>query len=321
MFKNLLRIVVVVGLVVSVSTVFICAPASGADFPKKAVRIIVTAGVGGGEDGEIRGLMPFLQKHLGVNVMIENIGGAGGKIALEKLQKTEPDGYTLLFSTFPKPIVVEYMEKVAYRTKDFTPVYAWTRSNQLIVGHVDGWKNFNEFLKAAKAKTLAGGFTGRGSTTHVAGLLAVDALGIKVNWVPYEGSGETLAALAGKHIDFVINLASTSLPLIEGGRLRPLLLVSDERDPFFPDVPVPKELGFSVPALPGVRGLVAPPKTPAAIVKVIEEATSKAVKEASYVDWAKKRKMVIKPLTHEEFGKDILESYPKVEKIQQKLKD
>lgn len=321
MFKNLLRIVVVAGLVASVSAVFVCAPVNGAEFPRKAVRIIVTAGVGGGEDGEIRGLMPFLQKHLGVNVMIENIGGAGGKIALEKLQKTEPDGYTVLFSTFPKPVVIEYMEKVAYRTKDFTPVYAWTRSNQLLLGHVDSWKTFDEFLKAAKAKPLAGGFTGRGSTTHVAGLLAMDALGVKVNWVPYEGSGETLGALAGKHIDFVINLASTSLPLIEGGRLRPLLLVSDERDPFFPDVPVPKELGFSVPALPGVRGIVAPPKTPAAIVKALEEATSKAVKEPAYVDWAKKRKMVIKPLNPQEFGKDIAESYPKVEKIQQKLKD
>jgi tripartite-type tricarboxylate transporter receptor subunit TctC len=321
MFKNLLRIVVVIGLGVAGGAVFVCAPASGADFPKKPVRIIVTAGVGGGEDGEMRGLMPFLQKHLGVNIMVENIGGAGGKIALEKIQKTEPDGYTLLFSTFPKPIIIEYMEKVSYRTKDFTPVYAWTRSNQLLVGHVDNWKTFDEFLKAAKAKTLIGGFTGRGSTTHVAGLLAVDALGIKVNWVPYEGSGETLGALAGKHIDFVVNLASTSLPLIEGGRLRPLILFSDERDPFFPDVPVPKDLGFAVPALPGVRGIVAPPKTPAAIVKVLEEATSKAVKEASFVDWAKKRKMVIKPLNPQEFGKNIVESYPKVEKIQQMLKD
>jgi len=73
---------------------------------------------------------------------------------------------------------MEYMEKVSYRTKDFTPVYAWTRSNQLLVGYVDRWKTFDEFLKAARPNA-GGRVTGRGSTVHVAGLLAADALGLK----------------------------------------------------------------------------------------------------------------------------------------------
>ncbi len=66
---------------------------------------------------------------------------------------------------------------------------------------------------------------------------------------------------------------------------------------------------------------MAPPQTPAAIVKVMEEGISRVVKEANFVDWPKKRKMVIKPLNAQEFGKDIAESYPKVEKIQQMLKE
>jgi tripartite-type tricarboxylate transporter receptor subunit TctC len=258
---------------------------------------------------------------LGVNVFIENIAGAGGKIAFEKIQKTEPDGYSLIFSTFPKSITMEYMDKVNYRTTAWTPIYAWTWSNQMLVVHADAWKNFNDFVKAAKAKTLVGGFTGRGSTTHVAGLLAMDALGIKVNWVPYEGSGETLAALAGKHIDFVMNLASTNAPLVEAGKLRALILFSDERDPYFPDIPLPKDLGFSVPSLPGIRGLMAPPNTPSSIVKVLEEACSKTIKEPNYLEWAKKRRMVILPLTASEFGRMLIETYPKVEKIYPMLKE
>jgi len=102
-----------------------CSLAYSADFPRKPVKLIATADAGGGEDTEARGIAPFLQKYLGVNVLIENQGGAGGKIAFEKFQKTEPDGHNLIVTTFPKSIIIEYMGKVNYRTKDFTPVYGW----------------------------------------------------------------------------------------------------------------------------------------------------------------------------------------------------
>ena len=316
MFKKSYAIILMIGA----SIFFISSMTNGADFPRKPVKIIVTAGVGGGEDTELRAFLPFLQKQLGVMVSIEDIGGAGGKIACEKFERTEPDGYTLLYSTFPKTIVLEYTNNVNYKTKNFTPIYAWTRSDQMLVVHVDQWKTFDEFMNAARSRTLVGGVTGRGSTTHTAGVLAVDALGIKVNWVPYEGSGETLAALAGKHIDFVVNLISTSAPLIEGGRLRPLMVFSEQRDPYFPDVIIPKDLGLTVPSLPGIRGIVAPPHTPATIVKPLEEAIAKAVKDPGYVDLAKKKKLVLFPLSADEFGKVILEAYPKVEKIAPLLK-
>jgi len=308
-------------IMVSASLLLICPPINGADFPKKPVKIIVTAGAGGGEDTELRGFIPFLQKQLGVSVSIENIASAGGKIACEKFQKTVPDGYTLLYTTFPKTIVLEYISKVNFRTKDFTPIFAWTWSNQMLVVHADAWKNFNDFVSAAKAKTLVGGVTGRGSTTHVAGLLAMDALGLKVNWVPYEGSGETLASLAGKHIDFVVYLASTHAGLIEAGMIRPLILFNDKRDPNFPDIPTPKDLGFNVPALPGIRGIVAPPNTPASIVNVFEQACTKAIKEPKYIEWANNRKIVILPLNAPEFGQMVNDAYPKVEKILPMLKE
>jgi len=291
------------------------------DFPKKPVKIIVTADAGGGEDTEARGIAPYLQKYLGVNVLIENQPGAGGKIAFEKFQRTEPDGYTLITYTFPKSIIIEYMDKTNYRTKDFTPVFSWGRANQLLVGHADSWKNFDEFLKAAKSKTLSGGLSGRGSTTHLAGLLAIDELGIKVNWVPYEGSAGSIAALAGKHLDFTLALATSAVSLIRAGKLRPLLLLADKRDPYLPEVPIPKDLGFDITSLPAIRGVEAPPRTPAAIVKVLEDALSKAVKEPAYIEWAKKRQMVLHPLSAQEFGKVVAETYPNVEKFQRMLKE
>ncbi|MFH1123659.1 MAG: tripartite tricarboxylate transporter substrate binding protein [Pseudomonadota bacterium] len=295
--------------------------AYGAEFPSKPVKIIVTAGAGGGEDTEARGIAPYVEKHLGVNVTIENQAGAGGKIAFEKFQKTEPDGYSIILYTFPKSIIIEYMGQTGYRTKDFTPIFAWSRGNQLLVVNTETWKTFDEFLKAAKEKPLSGGLSGRGSTTHLAGLVAVDELGIKVNWVPYEGSAGSTAALAGKHLDFTICLATSAPALIQAGKLRPLLMFSDKRDPYFPDVPVPKELGLNVTPLPAVRGVEAPPNTPPAIVKVLEEAFSKAIQEKDYIEWANKRKIVLDPLSSREFGKLVAETYPKVEKFKDMFKE
>jgi tripartite-type tricarboxylate transporter receptor subunit TctC len=277
--------------------------------------------VGGGEDTEARGLAPYLQKYLGVNVVVENQGGAGGKIAFEKFQRTEPDGYSLVLFTFPKSVIIEYMGKVNYRTRDFTPIYAWSRMNQLLVVHVDNWKTFDEFVKAAKTKPLAGALMGRGSTTHLAGLLAMGELGLKVNWVPYEGSGQAVAALAGKHIDFMIGLSTSAISLIEAGRLRPLIFFNDERDPFMPDIPIPKDLGYNITSIPATRCAMTPPNTPASIAKVLEEAFSKAVKEPGYIEWAKKRKMVIHTNNAQEVGKMVRETYPLVDKSPPMLKE
>jgi tripartite-type tricarboxylate transporter receptor subunit TctC len=291
------------------------------DFPKKPIKLIACAAAGGGEDTEARGIAPYAEKYLGVNVMIENEPGAGGKIAFEKFQRTEPDGYNLIIYTFPKSIIIEYMGKTNYRTRDFTPIFAWSRTNQLLVVHADTWKTFDEFLKAAKAKTLAGGLSGRGSTTHLAGLVAMDELGIKVNWVPYEGAAGSTAALAGKHLDFTICLATSALSLIQAGKLRPLLMFSDKRDPYFPDVPIPKDLGFNMTSLPGIRGVEAPPNTPPAIVKVLEEAFSKAAKEPAFMEWANKKMMVLHPLNSQEFSKVVVDTYPKVEQFKEMFKE
>ena len=296
-----------------------CAAAAG--FPAKPIKIIVTADAGGGEDTEARGIAPYVQKHLGVNLLIENQPGAGGKIAFEKFQRAEPDGYTLVTYTFPKSIIIEYLDKATrYRTRDFTPLFVWSRSNQLLLVHAEAWKTFDEFVKAAKTKTLAGGLSGRGSTTHLAGLLAVEELGIKVNWVPYEGSPGSIAALAGKHLDFTIALANSGVPLIRAGKLRPLLLLSDARDPYLPDVPIPKDVGVTLTSLPALRGVEAPPRTPAPIVATLEAAFHKAVAEPAYVEWAKKRLMVIHPLGASEFASAVKDAYPMVEKYQAVLR-
>ena len=292
--------------------------AYGANYPDKAIKFIVTAAPGGGEDTEARTLAPFLEKHLRQRIIIDNQAGAGGKIAFERFQNTKPDGYSLITYTFPKSIIIEVKDKTGFRTKDYTPIYSWSRSSQLLAVNADNWKTLDEFINAARTKPLSGGVSG--DATYLAGLLAMEGMGIKVNWVPYEGAAGSVAALAGKHLDFAISLATSAAPLIKAGRLRPLLLLSDKRDPFMPDVPIPKDLGIKVDIIASLRGAEAPPKTPPAIIKTLEEAFSKAAKEPDFIEIAKKKQMILQSVDSREFGKIVLDTYPKIEKYGQMLK-
>jgi len=313
--------VLATGIVIGFSLSLACSGAMGADYPKKPVKIVVSVDVGGGEDIEARALAPAIQKHLGVNVTVEPQPGAGGKIAFEKFMKTEPDGYTVLYLTFPKSVVLEVASKVNFKTKEYTPVFGFSRPYNGLSVNAETWKTFGEFLKAAKAKTMAGGLPGRLTIAHLAGLLASEELGIKVNWVPYEGSAGSLAAVAGKHIDFTIGMIPTTTPLVQAGKIRNIAVFADKRDPFFPDVPTPKELGYDMPPIPGIRGMFFPPKTPPAIVKVLEEACSKAIQDPALIEWAKKRSVTLQPVSSQEFSKEVAEAYPRVERFQPVLRE
>jgi len=298
-----------------------CTPATSADFPAGMIKLIVTAGAGGGEDAEARTIAPFAEKHLRQKIIIENQAAAGGKVAFTRFQKTKPDGYSLITYTFPKSVIIEFLEKVNYKTSDFTPIFGWSRSYQSLVVHAESWKTIDEFMNAAKSRTLTGGLSGRGSTSHLTGLIAVEKLGIKVKWVPYDGSGESLSSLAGKHIDFTITQPSSASSLIQAGKVRPLLLLSDERDPDMPGLMIPKEMGIDMDFIPALRGVEAPPNTPPTIVNILEDAFSKAAMEPGFIEIAKKRKMDLHPTTRQEFAKIVSDVYPRIAAFQQMLKE
>jgi len=291
-----------------------------AAFPKKAIKIITGPGA---EDADVRRIASYVQKYLGANVLVENLAGFWGKIPFEKFQMTEPDGYTLISYTFPKSIIIENMSKTNFRSKNFTPIFAWSVGTQLLVVSPDTYKTFDEFLKDAKTKTLRGAFPVRGGTSHLAGLLFADGMGIHVNWMQVEGSASSLAALARKDVDFTICLA-TSLPSwIRAGKIRLLAILQDERGlsrPYFPGIPTLKELGHDISCVTIRHVIEAPPNTPPPIVRVLGEAFSKAVKEPAYIEWAKKNYVIIDPLTPQEFRKEVAEAYPRIEQFKEMLR-
>jgi len=292
-----------------------------AAFPKKPIKIITGPGY---EDADVREIAPYVKKYLGVDVLIENIVGFWGKTAFERFQRTEPDGYTLISYTFPRSIIIENMGETNFRTEDFTPIFAWSVGNQLLVVPPDLYKTFDEFLREAKTRTLRGAIPVRGGTSHLAGLLLADGLGINVNWMPYEGSASSIAALSRKDVDFTICLATALPSWVRAGKVRLLAVFPDRRGPhghYFRDIPTLKELGHDISYVTIRHVVEAPPNTPPHIVRTVEEAFSKAVKEPAYIDWAWKNYVIIDPLSAQEFCKEVAECYPRIEKLKEMLKE
>ncbi len=288
--------------------------ACGATFPEKPIQLIVNFSPGSGADTDARGIAPFLQKYIGVSVMIENVEGATGKIGCTKVWRAKPDGYTLVTQDIPMALIGEYILNPEYRIVDFSQVFAYTQINSVLVVNSESWKTFDEFITEAKRRTLSVGLPGKGTVAHLNVLLLAKGTGINVNYVPYDGGAQALASLAGKHCDFASTSVTSALPLIKAGKLRPLLIFGNKRDNAFPEIPIVRELGLKSTPIPSIRGIDGPPKMEQRVIKIIEEAFFKTSKDPGYVAWAKNRMMENIPLTHEEYREAVVNQQKEVEK-------
>ncbi len=271
-------------------------------FPNKVIRFIVPYAVGSGIDINARGIAPYLKKHLGVQVLIDNRPGADGRIGVTEAWKAPPDGYTLINPAMPIPIINEKLNPVSYRTREFTHIFAWSRDNIVLVVNGETWKTAEEFIAAAQSRTLSCGLTGTASVSQIAGLSLGEAANFKaVNWVPFSGGAETMTSLAGKHIDFGITTASSARALVDAGKLRPLLVFADEKDPVFPQAPLPKDIGLRLTAMPTVRGVMAPPGLPARQVAILEQAFARAIREPEFLAWAQRVRVYVTPMDHKQY--------------------
>jgi len=271
-------------------------------FPTKPIRFIVPYAAGSGNDIQSRGLQPYLEKHLGGRIVIDNRPGADGRLGMNDAWRSKPDGYTFINAGMPTPVINEKMYPVNYRTKEFTHLYAWSQDNVCLVVNAEVYKKPQDFINEARLRTMAGGITGIGSVSQIAGLSLADAAGFKpVNWVPFKGGVETMTNLAGKHIDFGVTTTSSAQALVDAGKLMIVLIYAQEKDPTFPKAPLPKELGLNLTSLPVVRGALAPPGLSPAIATILRQAFAKAVKEPDFISWAKRARVEISPMNHEQF--------------------
>jgi tripartite-type tricarboxylate transporter receptor subunit TctC len=252
-------------------TVLACgwAPAGFAQtYPDRVVRIINPFPPGGSVDVMARLLAQKLTEELGAQFIVETRAGAGGNTGAESVAKSEPDGYTLLF-TAPGPLVVNptlYSKGLGFDpAKDFAPIALFATTPLVLMLNNDvPAKNVQELIALAKAKpgTINFGSAGIGSTPHLSGELFKRMAGIEITHVPYRGTGPAMADLLGGHIQMFFDLLPTSLPQIEAGKVRAIANAAAIRPASLPDLPTIAEQG-----LPGFNsiswfGLVAPAKMP-----------------------------------------------------------
>jgi tripartite-type tricarboxylate transporter receptor subunit TctC len=311
----------VVLMLISIVTLSFCVhPVTAKDFPEKDITYMVSYAVGGKADLMARSIAPYVQERLGVSLRIENYPGVV-RIGLNKLWKSRSDGYTIGGLSLPAPVITELTSQTDYRSVEFTPIYAWNVSNHVLQTHSNGPKTLAELLQMAKGKQLTCAVGAFGTGAHLVGILMTRGLGIDVRWVHYNSGGEANTALAGGHVDLnIAGVTPQAASLAKSGKVRALLVAAEERDPAFPDTPIPKELGYSFTIICSMEGVVAPKGLPQDQLRRLEKAFSEAVKDPRFVKWADETKTQIVFLPSKAFGQKISEYYREVDKYKAYLK-
>ncbi len=237
--------------------------------PDRTIRLMVPWPAGGATDQIGRLLSEPLARALGVTVIVENKGGAGGVIATQQFVKDKPDGTSLLLATSSTNAAAPYLyHRLGFDPiADFTPVTTLCAiPNVMVVPTKSPWNSLHDIVAAAKKDP--GGYTygsaGIGGSQHLAGAQFKTAAGIDIRHVPYKGSGPAAQDLIAGHIDMMIDTGS--LGSIRGGLLKALAVASDKRLPALPNVPTFIEAGVPMTAS-AWYGLMLPAKAPAEIVQ------------------------------------------------------
>jgi len=295
---------VVVGMVISV--LLASGVVSAQDFPTRPIEVIVGFAPGGGTDLIARAVADVAPKYLGQPFMVINKPGAAGTIAAQAVASAKPDGYTILVAGGSETLAVPHFRSLPYKAlEDFEPVIRLIRQRILISVKVDSpWKTMQEFLTDARRNPEKYSYasSGVGGLYHAAALVVEKKTGIRMRHIPYKGGAETLAALAGGHVDISLSGPDEAYGLIEGGKVRPLAITSDTRYPFLSNIPTMRELGYDA-WLENMKGFVVPKGTPQAIVRTLHDRLRKVFDDPQFNSTMDKLKMETAYLNGEDFKK------------------
>jgi tripartite-type tricarboxylate transporter receptor subunit TctC len=269
-------------LILTVLLALAPSPVAAQELPSRPIRMVVAFPAGGPTDFVARVLADKLKALLGQAVIVENRAGANGAIGAEYVARAEPDGTTLFFTTVGAVAVTPHlMAKVAYDPiRDFAPITLVVRNTTILVVKPD--------LPVASARELAAhaaqnpgaiaiASTGSGSMPHLALELYQAAADVQFLHVPYRGAAAALSDLLGGQVQGMFADAPVLLPQIQGGKIRPLAAASAARNAALPEVPTLAEQGFPDTSADNWYGLLAPARTPAAVVDKLHDAVVSAL--------------------------------------------
>ena len=287
-----------------------CAMAAGAmaqQYPAKPVRIVVPFAPGGGTDVIARFLATGLSESVKRQFIVENRAGANAIVGTEFVARAPADGYTLLFVSSPHSVNPSVYPKLPYDTlRDFAPVSMVASSPYFLVVHPSlPVRNVKELVALAKKRPdqILYSSGGSGSSAHLSAELFNQMAGVKLREVPFKGAGPALLGVLTGEVSLVFGNALTVKPHIESGRLRALGIASAQRSKSAPDLPTISEAGVPGYRSDAVLGLLAPARTPRAIIDTLNAETHKVMRQQNSVEAMHGMAVDIALSTPEEFGR------------------
>jgi tripartite-type tricarboxylate transporter receptor subunit TctC len=314
MFKKLIKTIVAVFVPIAL----LIGPALAEKFPNKPIRMILTHRAGGSVDKGGRTIAPYLQKYLGVNVIPENMTGAGGRRAMNYVfNKAKKDGYTIVVSAHPSRVIGQllYPESSKYDMRKFIHLGQWTQAPRVIGANKNVFASFKQLIEESKKRQLTCGIGGgMGSSSHVQAVLLKTEVGIDLRLVPFGGGAQVNSAILGKKIDFCVwNISDAGN--VAGTDAAVLVVQAEERFPTLPGIPSTTELGYDAATIVTGEAAWAPPGTPADRVKILADAIRKSFEDPEFQKDATARKMPLKYIDPSAAFKQTERDFVKFEKI------
>jgi tripartite-type tricarboxylate transporter receptor subunit TctC len=254
------------------------------DYPTRPIRMVIAFPPGGPTDFVGRLLADKLKDLLGQSVIVDNRAGANGAIGADYVAKSEPDGYTLFFTTVGAVAITPAMRSnLSYDTlRDFAPIMRVVQNTTILVVKPDmpvaSAKDLAALAKA-KPETLSIASTGVGSMPHLALELFQASAGVKFLHVPYRGAAPALTDLLGGQVQGMFADAPVLMSQIQGGTIKPIGAAANKRTPVLPNVPTLAEQGFPDTDAGNWYGLLAPAHTPQAVIAKLNEAVTTALND------------------------------------------
>jgi tripartite-type tricarboxylate transporter receptor subunit TctC len=278
----------------------------GDSYPDRPMRLIVPFPPGGGTDLVSRTMLPAWTAAFGQQIVIDNRGGAQGLLGTALGARATPDGYTLTIAEIGAVAVMPGMTpNVQFdATKDFAPISQLIEQPYIMAVHSSvPVKTLADFVQLAKAKAGSLNYGSGNATAHVAQELFFRTAGVKLQHIPYRGSGPSMAALLSNEVQVIFSGPGAAMTQARAGKIRPLAVTTGKRSRELPEVPTLSEQGFKGFEISGWYGLVAPAGTPAAIVKRVNADVTKVLTSGEAPQVLRKAGYDPTPTSPEAFGR------------------
>ncbi len=284
-------------------------------YPTQPIRVIVPFAPGGSTDIVARIVVQEMSKIIGKSMVIENKAGAGGAIGAAEAARARPDGYTLSIATVSTMAVNPACrpDDLTYDpVKDFAPVSNFVNTPNVVEVHPSfPASNFKEFVAELKKNPKEYSYASPGvcSIAHLMGEAFKQQLGVEISHVPYKGAGPALTDVVGGQVKVMFDNLPSSMPNIQGGKLKPIVLAWPERIKELPDLPTYAQEGYPDLNNGVFYGLLAPAGTPKEIIDKLNKTATEALAAPNVVAALQKQGAIPDPGSPAHFAEEIKKQY------------